>query len=90
MSGRTPYVSSAVDGVRLGNSVAASPHVATAQGITGQATISARCWGAQQSRDHSAVIRWRSAPTAKEITLCAATEVRRSLKLPRQRGRVGE
>lgn len=71
----TADVSSAVNRVTSRTSVAANLHAATAQVITRQATRSAMWWGARKSRDHSVVIRWRSAPTAKEITLGSATDV---------------
>lgn len=59
----------AVDGVISRTSAVASPHGATAQVITAQATTSAKWWGTQQSRDHAVAICWSSAPTAKGITL---------------------
>jgi len=40
--------------------------------------------------DHSAVTRWRSAPTAKEMILRSVTDARRRLKPPGQRGRAGK
>jgi hypothetical protein len=66
--------STAVDADTLRTRGAGSPHVVTAQVITGQATTSATWWGAQRSREHFMVILWRSAPTAKGITLCSATD----------------
>jgi len=59
-------VSSAAGGATLRTSAAASPDVATAQAITGRATINAMWWDALQSWDHSAATRWRSDLIAKE------------------------
>lgn len=73
----TADVITAVDGVTPQRSAAATLHVATAQIITGQVTISTAWCGAWQSMDAYAVILLRSTPTAKEITLRSATDVRR-------------
>jgi len=83
-------VSSAVDGVSLQRSAAASPHLATSQVITGQRATIAMWWGAQKSCDHSLVICWGSAPAATGIALRLAKHAQRRLKPPRRRGRVGE
>jgi len=82
-------VSSAIDGVTSRTRAAWSPHVATGQVITRQATRSAMWWDPRWSRDHSVVICWRTDPTAMEIIFRSATDMQRRQKPPERCSRVG-
>jgi hypothetical protein len=64
----------AVAGVTSATTVAAIPPGDSVQVITGQATICAAWWGAQQSRDLSWVVHCRTTATAKEVIMCIATD----------------
>jgi len=63
----TAGAGSVLGGATSKTNAAASPNVATAQAITGQATTSAMWWDALQCRDHAVATRWRSYLIATEI-----------------------